>query len=356
MKNILIISLLCVLNNTLFAQEKKVPLSPEAAFTQQLGTMEVKVAYARPLVRGRKIFGELVPFDKMWRTGASDCTTIAFNEDLFIGDKKIKAGKYALFSIPNPTEWTIILNTDTTLHGTGGYTEQKDVHRFKVKPMKTERFYETCTIELNDINAKSEGFLNILWENTMVKIPLNTQISEIVAAVIPTPAIQNPAPTPAPMPKMEQKIEPSTAKTDIKIQFAPVLAAYHALKNALVADDSKTAATKAKLLKTALEKIDMTALTPKQHDLYMPLSAKLITDAQHISENATKIDHQREHLETLSTNLSKITKSLKINSETVYVQYCPMKKASWLSTEKAVKNPYYGSSMLTCGSVTDILK
>ncbi|MBC7874098.1 MAG: DUF2911 domain-containing protein, partial [Ferruginibacter sp.] len=107
------------------------PPSPEASFTQQLGTGEVKVNYSRPLARGRKILGGLVPFDSLWRTGASGASTIEFTEEMKMGDKTLKAGKYALFTIPGQKEWTIVVNADTTLHGTTGYDNRKDLHRFK---------------------------------------------------------------------------------------------------------------------------------------------------------------------------------------------------------------------------------
>ncbi len=178
MKKLFILNLLCLLALTISAQEpakRKLPTSPEASFTQQFGDSEITVSYARPLARGRKIFGGLVPFDAMWRTGASDCTTITLKEETTIGEKKLAAGKYSLFTIPSAEEWTIVINSATGMHGLGGYDAQKDVVRFKVKSAKTDRFYETFTIEINDINAKGEGSLNLIWENTIVKIPLNPE-------------------------------------------------------------------------------------------------------------------------------------------------------------------------------------
>ena len=142
------------------------------------------MTYSRPLVRGRKIFGELVPFDKLWRTGASDCTVITTSEDISFGNNIVKAGSYSIFSIPSINEWTIIVNTDTTLHGETGYDEKKDVMRFKIPTEKSPYFYETFTIELNDINSKGEAFLKILWENTMVKIPIKSKEDDALLALI----------------------------------------------------------------------------------------------------------------------------------------------------------------------------
>ena len=170
----------------------KVPTaSPDATFTQHFGESEIKVTYGRPLARGRKVFGNLVPFDSLWRTGAGDCTTIELSEEVGIGGKKMAPGKYALFTIPGIEEWTIVLNSDVSLHGAFGYTAQKDVHRFKVKAHKTERFYEIFTIEINDFAADGSASLNLIWENTQVKIPLITTSDERIMTEIRQRLLEN---------------------------------------------------------------------------------------------------------------------------------------------------------------------
>jgi hypothetical protein len=165
-------------------QSRLTAASPASSFEQEVGSAKIKITYSRPLVRGRKIFGELVPFEKLWRTGASDCTVITTSEDIYFGNSILKAGSYSMFSIPSINEWTIIVNTDTTLHGETGYDEKKDVMRFKVPLEKKTNFYETFTIELNDINSKGEAFLKILWENTMVKIPVKSIEDDTILALI----------------------------------------------------------------------------------------------------------------------------------------------------------------------------
>jgi hypothetical protein len=167
------------------------PASPEASFTQQLVKGEITVNYSRPLARGRKIFGGLVPFDSLWRTGASGATTIQLTEEIIAGDKKLPAGKYALFTIPGEKEWTIIINADTTLHGAFGYDSKKDLHRFKVLPVRSERFYEAFTIDLTDITSRGDVFLSLSWENTSVKVPLKSTVDEKVMAEISTRLINN---------------------------------------------------------------------------------------------------------------------------------------------------------------------
>ena len=180
---------LIILQSLLLSAQDKVQIrvtsaSPAASFEQEVGSGKIKITYSRPLVRGRKIFGELVPFDKLWRTGASDCTVITTSEDIYFGNSILKAGSYSIFSIPSINEWIIIINTDTTLHGETGYDEKKDIMRFKVPLEKSPNFYETFTIELNDINSKGEAFLKILWENTLVKIPVKSKEDDTIVALI----------------------------------------------------------------------------------------------------------------------------------------------------------------------------
>lgn len=188
MRKIIFTSFLLIQALLINAQEKiqirTTSASPASSFEQEVGSTKIKIAYSRPLVRGRKIFGELVPFDKLWRTGASDCTVITTSEDISFGNSILKAGSYSIFSIPSINEWTIIINTDITLHGETGYDEKKDVMRFKVPTEKSLYFYETFTIELNDINSKGEAFLKIFWENTMVKIPIKSKEDDMLLALI----------------------------------------------------------------------------------------------------------------------------------------------------------------------------
>lgn len=188
MRKIIFTSFLLIQALLINAQEKiqirTTSASPASSFEQEVGSAKIKIAYSRPLVRGRKIFGELVPFDKLWRTGASDCTVITTSEDISFGNNVLKAGSYSIFSIPSINEWTIIVNSDTTLHGETGYDEKKDIMRFKVPLEKSPNFYETFTIELNDINSKGEAFLKILWENTMVKIPVKSKEDDTIVALI----------------------------------------------------------------------------------------------------------------------------------------------------------------------------
>jgi hypothetical protein len=133
-----------------------------------------------------------------------------------------------------------------------------------------------------------------------------------------------------------------------------VLAAYIDVKNALTTDDNAVTKTKASELLSAINAVSMDKFTPVQHKLWMTYSEKLQFDSRHISES-NAIDHQREHFTSLSKNLYEVVKGLKLNTTTVYEQYCPMKKATWLSETSSIKNPYYGKQMLTCGKTTETL-
>ncbi|MEY4150125.1 MAG: hypothetical protein RL555_729 [Bacteroidota bacterium] len=194
MKQLLTI-ILIGFSTSLFSQEKvsflTPPPSPEASFTQQLVNGEITVHYSRPLARGRKIFGSLVPYDSLWRTGASGATILHITEEIIIGDKPLKEGKYAMFTIPGVNEWTIIINADTSLHGAFGYTSSKDVHRFKVSSAKSEQFTEAFTISFTDLSNRGSGFLTLAWENTVVKIPVRSPVDDKVMAEINTRLIVN---------------------------------------------------------------------------------------------------------------------------------------------------------------------
>lgn len=137
-----------------------------------------------------------------------------------------------------------------------------------------------------------------------------------------------------------------------------VYAAYFALKDALVKDDGANAATKALALNKALAKVDMTKMSPEEHTVWMKFEKDAKEDAEHMS-GTKDIAHQRDHFSRLSVFMYEWMRVFK-PAETVYLQHCPMyndgKGADWLSKENAVKNPYYGSSMLSCGKTTETIK
>lgn len=157
--------------------------SPDAELKQHVGFTDVVIKYSRPGAKGRKIFGGLVPYAQLWRTGASDATTIHFSDTVKLNGNTIPGGTYSLFTIPDKEAWTIIINKDTAMHGASNYAEELDLVRFSVKPESTSRFYETFTIEVNDILRESAA-LSIAWENTQVNLDLKTDADDKVMAQI----------------------------------------------------------------------------------------------------------------------------------------------------------------------------
>jgi hypothetical protein len=140
-----------------------------------------------------------------------------------------------------------------------------------------------------------------------------------------------------------------------QLALAPVLTDYYNVKDALANSDAKAAAGNAAILLKAIDGVDMSAIPARDHMAYMALKDKLAFDARHISES-TDINHQREHFASLSANMVSLAHKTTLSDQPIYEEYCPMKKRSWLSNDAAIKNPYYGGSMLTCGKVKATLK
>jgi hypothetical protein len=139
-----------------------------------------------------------------------------------------------------------------------------------------------------------------------------------------------------------------------KASVSNLLPIYYSIKDALVAGKSETASAKADEFVKAINGVDMKGLSEADHTAFMTVNEKLTFDGEHITESKD-IAHQRDHFKTLSDNLFILAKTIKLSANPVYQQYCPMKKAIWLSSEAAIKNPYFGSAMLTCGSVKTTL-
>ncbi|MEO8772262.1 MAG: DUF3347 domain-containing protein [Ferruginibacter sp.] len=138
-------------------------------------------------------------------------------------------------------------------------------------------------------------------------------------------------------------------------QLSTLLNAYYDIKNALVSSNTIAAATKAVELVTAIDAVDMKSLSVADHKAFMAAQDNIKKDAQAIA-SSNKIEAQRTTFSSLSNNVYALAKSAKLSADPVYQQYCPMKKMYWLSNQSSIKNPYYGSMMLTCGKVTETLK
>lgn len=172
-----------VISISSFAQINTPAASPSATITQGIGLTKITIDYSRPSVKGRKIFGDLVPFGKIWRTGANKITSIKFDDDVVINGTPVKAGSYGLYTIPTATEWTVILNTDDKQWGSYGYDAKKDMYRFKVKPAKSKAFVEQMAIEVEGINPTTAD-IAIKWENTEAKFRVEQPVDAKIMAEI----------------------------------------------------------------------------------------------------------------------------------------------------------------------------
>lgn len=159
------------------------PASPSATLTQRVGFTDVEVAYARPGVKDRKIFGGLLPYGEVWRTGANTSTKVTFSTDVTIDGKTLPAGSYALFSIPGRDEWTVIFNRVVGEWGAYSYKADNDALRVKAKPIALSQPVETFTIDINDIRTES-ATLNLIWEKTRVPVKFTVDVVKPVLAQI----------------------------------------------------------------------------------------------------------------------------------------------------------------------------
>jgi hypothetical protein len=162
--SILITSLFLMLfASSTFAQDaKKAPASPPAKATATVGAAKVTISYNQPAVKGRKIWGDLVPFGKVWRTGANGATVFETDKDVKIEGKVLKAGKYALFTIPTAKEWTIIFNKKSDQWGSYNYSEKDDALRVSVKSEPSKDMVESMTFDIKDNKVK------FTWEKLAV--------------------------------------------------------------------------------------------------------------------------------------------------------------------------------------------
>ena len=172
MKKILL-SLILVGTLTLANAQVKAPQpSPSATVKQTIGLSEVTVEYSRPSAKNRKVFGNLVPMNQVWRTGANGSSDIAFANETLFGGVKVPAGKYALYSIPSQNDWELILYKDTEQWGAPKeLKEDLVVAKVKVKTEKNPMFQETFQIGFQDLKNDKANLI-LTWENTLVKVPI----------------------------------------------------------------------------------------------------------------------------------------------------------------------------------------
>lgn len=145
--------------------------SPTAIATVKHAGTYVKIVYGQPYKSGRDIFGELVPYGEVWRTGANEATEITATKDIMFGGKSLEAGTYSLFTIPNEETWTIILNSELGLWGAFDYDSSNDVLRVEREANRTEQTDEAFTIQFGEVQADSAEMI-IKWDQTEVRVPI----------------------------------------------------------------------------------------------------------------------------------------------------------------------------------------
>lgn len=155
--------------------------SPTCTLKQRVGLTDIEIVYSRPGVKDRTIFGGLVPYGEVWRTGANASTKISFSTPVKLNGHEVPAGTYALYTIPGEQEWTVIIDKNTKLFGAFGYDPKDDLLRFTTQPVDFSEKVETFTIDIGDVRDDS-AMLYLVWEHTLV--PVKIQV-DLVSKLVP---------------------------------------------------------------------------------------------------------------------------------------------------------------------------
>lgn len=184
MKKSLLLSLAAATMFTFTAQAQSLKLpapSPAQTVKQAFGLGEITLDYSRPLARGRVIFGDVVPFDAIWRTGANGTSKITFSDDVKVEGKSVKAGTYGLYTIPGKTSWEIMLTSDLNLGGNvADYKTSDEVLRVRVQPLPLNNMVESFTLNLDNVAANSVT-LQLMWAHSVVPVSITTDIDARVS-------------------------------------------------------------------------------------------------------------------------------------------------------------------------------
>jgi hypothetical protein len=184
MKKLLLIVLVLTLSLNVSAQIETPPPSPSAKLEQKVGLTDVTLEYSRPSMRGRTIFGDLVPYGTLWRLGANANTKITFSTDVIIGDYNLKGGEYAVYATPNETSWNLVFYNDTSNWGTPEqWDDSKVVAMVNAEVYTMPMKIETFTMTFDDLSSSS-ATLGMLWENVYVGVKIAVPTDNIVLANI----------------------------------------------------------------------------------------------------------------------------------------------------------------------------
>lgn len=188
-----------IISSVAIGQIRTPQASATATASTVVGLTDVKIDYARPSVKGRKIFGAgnefLVPYGEIWRTGANNGTRITFSDDVTVAGNKVAKGEYMLLSIPGADEWTVILYSDLSIGGNmSNYDQSKDAARVKVKPTVANPSVETFNVQVTDISAdNTKANIEVSWASVSVKLGFEVDYDEIVMKAIAANTKVNPA-------------------------------------------------------------------------------------------------------------------------------------------------------------------
>ena len=183
MKRIILTCFVCLVALSASAQVKMPPASPTFEIKGTVGLTEVSVIYSRPSAKGRKVAGELIPYDEVWRTGANASTKLSFSTDVKLEGNLVAAGTYALYTLFTEEEATVILSKNLDWWGAIGYNATHDVLRFKVPVKHPSSHYETFTISFSDFTLDG-AYLNLKWEHTKVMFRIESEVDPIVMGQI----------------------------------------------------------------------------------------------------------------------------------------------------------------------------
>jgi tetratricopeptide (TPR) repeat protein len=274
LNKLLALTLICCASFMADAQTIKTPApSPTQSVKQDFGISTIELIYSRPGMKGRKIFGDLVPYGKVWRTGANSATRLKFSDDVSIGGQVLKAGEYALYTVPNEKEWEIIINKGSANWGTD-YKQEDDIFRVKATPVKLDQPVESFTMQFANVKSGSAD-LQIMWDKTLVSVPITSDIDKKVMAQIDAAMNKDSRPYyQAAMYYLETGKDLNQALTwfDKAIEQNPTAYwVYHQKANALAKMGKKSEA------KTTAQKSMDLAKTAKNDD-YVKLNEKLIAD------------------------------------------------------------------------------
>jgi hypothetical protein len=184
-------AIVALTSSTLSAQLKVPAPSPLQTIKQTFALSDITIEYSRPSAKGRVIFGDVVSFGSVWRTGANSTTKITFGEDVKVEGNDVKAGTYGLYSVPNKDSWEIMLYKDLTLGGNvADYKKENEVVRFTVKPTALTEKVETFAINVSDITANSAN-VELVWEKTRVAFKVVADIDSKIMKTIETTIVKD---------------------------------------------------------------------------------------------------------------------------------------------------------------------